>query len=370
MSKFLRLSGVVALALLAGAVFYGCDDDDAAPARDKAIDLTTDDAYANCFMVAQGGTYKFAARRVDGTPIAAASADWIWSTADGAAAGLVSEVSYKNGYVRFTAAAGKGNAVIAAFDAAGRIVWNWHVWFTPTPALQTYDNGSVFMDRDLGALSALAEDGALTFGLKYQWGRKDPFYGGESNEDAETLFARAREHTIVNPAYASDLAWKSVQGDGQTGTVAYATAHPMTFIYLTTVSSKDWLAGQDDTLWGNGGPKSNYDPCPAGYRVPQEHAWKGLRVDNVEDDPDRFGRYFDTQAGDRVWYPLCGVRWGDKSAGYLGYVGAYGVGGCWARSTTGANGGMFYYMGGSYIAAGYGMYRSYGHTVRCTKGEE
>ena len=121
------------------------------------------------------------------------------------------------------------------------------------------------MDRNLGATSALEADGAASFGLLYQWGRKDPFYGGEKNEDSgDGVFLRARESTIVNPAHAS-LAWIAVQCDEQVGTVAYATAHPTTFLFNSPNGNKDWLFTGEDALWDNAGKKTNYDPCPAGY---------------------------------------------------------------------------------------------------------
>lgn len=103
------------------------------------------------------------------------------------------EVSYKDGIVHFTSDGTEGNTVLAAFDAKGEVIWSWHLWMTDQPELFAYDEGGELMDRNLGATSALEADGAASFGLLYQWGRKDPFYGGEKNEDSgDGVFLRAR----------------------------------------------------------------------------------------------------------------------------------------------------------------------------------
>lgn len=263
---------------------------------------------------------------------------------------------------------GGGNALIAAVDAAGEIVWSWHIWLTDAPDDVQYDEAAVFMDRDLGALSGEETDGALTYGLKYQWGRKDPFFAGADNETESTPFAHAFAGTTINSSFVPSETWNSVHGDTQNGTVTFASRHPMTFIYFNSNNSnKDWLADPDETLWGDGTVKSNYDPCPAGYRVPQQEDWGDLGYWNVDDNDDHTGKVFTTQEGVVVWYHFNGTRWGDMGAGYLGYVGAWGSAGWWQRNTSGLNSGQFYVMAGSYASPKYAMYRAHGCTVRCVR---
>ena len=75
-----------------------------------------------------------------------------------------------------------GNAVIAAYDADDNILWSWHVWVTesdPTSNAVATSAG-VFMDRNLGAYrnsdgSTNTDEIFESYGLYYQWGRKDPF---------------------------------------------------------------------------------------------------------------------------------------------------------------------------------------------------
>ena len=159
-SRSLALTAA-ALGLLAVACGKGgCE---APPFVPEGVDLSAGEAYANCYMVEKDGKYFFEAKRVDGSPVEnIASADWIWSTKDAAGNGLVDDVEYKEGYISFTAGDARGNALIGAFDAAGNVLWSWHLWLTEAPALQTLDNGAVFMDRNLGAMSASPEDGPLT----------------------------------------------------------------------------------------------------------------------------------------------------------------------------------------------------------------
>lgn len=184
-----------------------------------AIDLSRDGT-ANCYIVSEAGDYMFdAAVRGNGSGDDAAialadgmKADWLWVTK-----GLEQEISAVSldagkGRIFFTAAgAAKGNAVIALADAAGEIVWSWHLWFTPEPRMVTYANGRVLLDRSLGAVGT-TPGSAEAYGLYYQWGRKDPFCGGTAPETSATAFAQAAENSVVNPAFADTHAWKQESG--------------------------------------------------------------------------------------------------------------------------------------------------------------
>lgn len=341
-----------------------------------SVNLSAEGKYANCYMVSEAGTYSFDTRLVDGSVIEGIeSADWLWSECDEAADGLLSDVSYRNGAVRFTAAAAHGNALIAAFDKSGDIVWSWHIWLTGTPDHQKLDNGTVFMDRNLGAASAAIGGGAATYGLKYQWGRKDPFYGGDRNE-TDRAFSCADAHVKFNPAH--NASWKTAASDENTGTVDYATSHPTTFIFSTDNQVKDWLHVKNSYLWAarNTGAKTNWDPCPAGYHVPSDTAWKGVRYDNSFDKDG--GKSHITEDGTEFWWPFCGTRWGDTDAGKLGYVyintdEVEGGQGIWWQNTTnmaGTNACCFYALSGSYVDAGHAMYRAHGCAVRCEYAPE
>jgi hypothetical protein len=137
------------------------------------------------------------------------------------------------------------------------------------------------LDRNLGALSAdtLFSPAVDTYGFVYQWGRKDPFFGGDglTADEGLSVFSVARTHTTLNP---EDDAWGDgvkewARGEMSTfGTIEQSVRYPMRFIYNETSLSEgiaEWLSGSraDDEGWSDDSDvKTDYDPCPYGYKVP------------------------------------------------------------------------------------------------------
>ena len=301
--------------------------------------------YANCYMIHAAGDYSFKTRLVDNTPVSGiAKVDWLWASSVEGESGnaLVSNINYENGLVTFTATGNEGNAVLAAFDEAGTILWSWHIWITDMPAIIDFKNNAIpqsggmtdgyyCMDRNLGATSARREDGYETFGLYYQWGRKDPFIGDRSEERTRdkqnggwmTLveaFGNSHELTVCNPAYA-EAEWVMTTTSVENGSIAYATAHPMTYLYGNPSSSKaDWVMKDnfessewnnivydaDKSLW-RPFQKSNYDPCPVGYQVPRKAMWVSL-VSTSCVFTQYEGFEYNAADGQSVWFPLAGYR--------------------------------------------------------------
>lgn len=287
--------------------------------------------YANCYMVATKGTYYFETRLHDGTPVnGITSADWLWATKVNGSdqQSLISDIKYSDGRISFTASENEGNVVIAAFNAGGEIVWSWHIWLTDIPTVVNYHNfdkygdGFYFQDRNLGATSGeIKGDPKETYGMFYQFGRKDPFYGGhsETKETKDTAFKNAKEQTICNTKY-HQAEWKSAEGKKDQGTVAFATANPMFFLAGNETSGQlSWLAtdqfnpyqGPTDGLW-KPFEKTNYDPCPPGYQVPRRGAWKGLIYQQTcvwEGKGSQLqGMIFTNDDNIQTWYPAQGYR--------------------------------------------------------------
>ena len=265
------------------------------------------DGPANCHIVSKPGQYMFMAVKGNSTEYVGdvASASVLWETYGTSESvtpySLVRAVCCKNGYVIFKTADEfrEGNAVIAVRDKYGTILWSWHLWFVEDEiGKQVYgDNVGVMLDRNLGAVSAVPGDvGAL--GLLYQWGRKDPFLGSSS---------------ISAPVQAvSSVEWPSdvLSSSGEIGNEEYAVQHPMTYIRRNTYNY-DWYytgtAVSDWSRWASG--KTIYDPCPAGWRVPDggpEDIWaeSGLSRTAVY-DPECHGFRFNVKGG-QAWYPLAG----------------------------------------------------------------
>ena len=330
MKKTLLALTFAALALSAAV---SCQKDDI----NKPVDLASGET-ANCYIVSAEGTYSFPAVKGNSAePVGAvSSAELLWevsrTSTDATDGNLISNVRYEGGKIVFSASAHKGNAVIAARDAAGTILWSWHIWMTDKPAEQVYNNGAgTMMDRNLGATSATPDD-AGSFGLMYQWGRKDPFCGV-----AELASGKSTK-------LSSKAQWpEAVVSDATTGTIEYALAHPMTFIMENEYNS-DWYYRDDytteDTRWQ--AEKTIYDPCPAGWRVPggcpdgiwakalgstEEYIDSETGWDTGESGADLSKTVPALASGETVWYPYEGLIYSDSGvlSGILEIAGYWSV---------------------------------------------
>ena len=279
---------------------------------------------ANCYVVSSSGTYSFPTVKGNSSQsvgtVASAAVLWeSFGTSQTPLVGdLISKVSYSNGIITFqtTDTFKEGNAVIAAKDASCNILWSWHIWLTDQPQGQKYyNNAGTMMDRNLGATSATPGDvGAL--GLLYQWGRKDPFLG-------------SAESTII---------LSSVSSNSSSGTIAYATACPTTFITYNS-NNYDWYytgsSSTDNTRWTTSkNSKSIYDPCPAGWRVPDggdNGVWakalgsrSSFKRKSLYSKKNK-GINFSGKFGESsiIWYPASGYRYYDGSFDGVGSSGNY-----------------------------------------------
>lgn len=263
----------------------------------EVIDLSAD-ATANSYIVNEiGKEYKFNATvkgnstESVGTPV---SAKLLWTDK----ANIISSVTLKNQSVRFTLE-GNGNGVIAVMDDLSNILWSWHI-YAPEEAIADekyvnhYDEvntrgGATYyvMNRNFGAMKSRSGVDCLLF----QWGRKDPF------PNVHTAF---KDGTGTAATFVT--MWPPVEynatGDGANNNVAYAVAHPATFITSSTTVTpnfQSWMTAPDMNLWGdmggfaatyeNGGWSGNktiYDPCPAGYRVANVKTFSGFTTTGLD----------------------------------------------------------------------------------------
>lgn len=226
---------------------------------------------ANCYIVKEPGFYTFDANIIGNGDlglvqyadfhttdvwIEPASADIIWDKSCS-----ISTILFGGNKIGFYANENKGNALIAAKDAKGNILWSWHIWSTDQPEELVYINGSdtyTMLDRNLGAIRADRggnEQWIDAIGLYYQWGRKDPF--GLSS-DSQNLFSTNYSR----------------------GSLMESINNPSTF-YGTGYSR--WNATVNNSLW-SGTQKTIYDPCPVGYRVSHTYVWDLFTSDSVTND--------------------------------------------------------------------------------------
>lgn len=301
----------------------------------EATDLVGE---SNCFIVSKPGTYSFVPTLVDGTEVEnIVRADWLWR--EKSEEQLISDVSYSDGRIIFKAGKGKGNAVIAAANANNTIVWVWHIWLTDQPQDMLFSSTDVYvMDRNLGAVSAREEDGRDTWGLTYQYGRSVPFYYIGDNQEyyPKESFDQARKFTEVNPSFGQS--WGIEISKTPTGyTVEEAMARPMTHLMRTYTSGSKggyhWTTEKllNECIWGDEQmqEKTNYDPCPRGYKVPfytqladlQSLTWDPTQQGNMQYPVSGF--YVDTEDG-RMWWPMvCGRNVDDGCALYGGEAKEY-----------------------------------------------
>jgi hypothetical protein len=256
------------------------------------------DEAANCYIVPKAGVAQIPTQSVSGNDLIGDTVVWLWANKIGGGNTfdineLIEENSIvyhpdpspNNSWVRFRVGTNMGKYtegnVVLALLSAGNIVWTWHIWITDTPQDILYsadavnEIGKYFIDRNIGALSGeMNHTGIDNYGFMYQWGRKDPFYGGDGLKNESTAFEVARENTIVN----TSALWNTAPSWGvatTAGTINIATGNPMRFIANSNGSvangGADWLSTSRSDLWrSTSGAKTDYDPCPYGYRVPSK----------------------------------------------------------------------------------------------------
>ncbi len=263
----------------------------------------------------------------------------------------------------------EGNALVGAYNSSNQIIWSWHIWVTPNEpdnlanavVYTTYrwDSKGIYnteprvpgygiMPCNLGALAFRSDDDMpkytgvttpyysipkgkkfpdsqiRTFGMLYQWGRKDPFppmIYSTGTEDSNDFLEYTNDYTEKH--YANDNSsevkktsdynatgylFYSVLGGNQTNPIQYAIGHPTVYMSGTTNTNSnaynrnkgDWCGVNlaTDGLWGgtkgsggyaikegyftkahlydNYGKKSIFDPCPKGWRVPPGDLWLGF----------------------------------------------------------------------------------------------
>ncbi len=261
---------------------------------DNRTNLSADGKIANCYIVPPTADlkYKFLTNNINGPVGDVTTCDVLWESFGTSTApnvgDLVKYVSYSDGYISFTTTGNAGNALIAAKDADGVILWSWHIWITETKDITIAS--TTLLDRNLGATSSVKGSvGAL--GLYYQWGRKDPFIGSSST----TTGTKAKISTV----WPDDVA-----SSDETGNLAWANKHPMTYITKHTSTFHWFSIGADNKYnWITADSKKTaYDPCPFGYMVPSTTSWPNLTDNNIGfEDTINHGVYIG-----EYWFPYAG----------------------------------------------------------------
>ena len=353
------------------------------------------DGPANCYVISKSGIYCFDAtvmgngETTDGidapTTLSPSSAEILWQT-DTA---VVANAWYSDGLMAVKVT-DYGNAVVAAKNSAGEILWSWHIWFPEDEIYSiTSTRGYEVMNMNLGSVheGSYPISDAADLGLLYQWGRKDPFpSGGELDSDDAIIY-----DTDSNYVYIS-----SISG----GSIADAIANPSSILLDT--GSGDWLSTSNDYLWGNPegneadedgyycvnlGEKTIYDPCPAGWQVACADVFNGIGTefgtvtdyelfnvvdmagDGVVDADDFTYGWFANMGGSPNFLPAAGRY--DGSTGVLGSVGTLATYWSNAPASDSTTGSAFCALDAdvSYISIDTDLGRANACSVRCVKEE-
>ena len=302
--------------------------------------------------------------------ITVASAELLWQDAQG----LITAVGIDGDYLTLTvgkdAATQEGNALVAAKDAQGTIVWSWHIWVTKqtfaAADLTTVATGShnyTVTPVNLGWVGdAKSATGYSTF---YQWGRKDAFKGTGAPADANVY----------------DISDATVKGftpiSSTTATIADNIKNPTTFYNVGGMPSTAeyfnlWDAqqtGADNITTAT--KKTVYDPSPAGFCVPTGNLYYYFgngeaREVNTWDDTNKGATWNLGITGNALFFPASGYR--TKSDGSLSNVGSGGF-----YLSASAYGSSTYYARYLYLFSSFWYWgsedRSLGYSVRAVAEE-
>lgn len=234
--------------------------------------------------------------------------DWIRSSGDN---GLTPSSTKKRACFEIVPNSGVsgGNAVIAAYDSNGVIVWSWHIWLLDTKdlfgnsAMQdiTVTNAAgsqiTFMPVNLGWTPSKdtykyyprhrvrvrltqATDGNPANNLQKQGGQTAMFtidqhaqYDEASTEGYCPYYQWGRKDPLLLDAKNDETIIKH-----STDFMPYSIRNPNHFF-------TNWI-NNIFTSWNNAKEptytKTIYDPCPAGYHVPRSFAFTGFTADGTE----------------------------------------------------------------------------------------
>ena len=214
---------------------------------------------------------------------------------------------------------------------------------------------TVWAPVNCGYKAASDADNGYPYGKLYQWGRKYG-QGYSTSYDAD-------EPTIEE----GPVSIKFGQNEDNSN------------VFFTSSSDfrYDWLSTQDDKLWNSGTEsapvKTEYDPCPEGWRVPtyaELNILKNTRSWTSNDGQEGFwfsgasDIKYDVPVDEdtKVFFPAAGYR--RNSDGFANGRGSYGY--YWSSSPNGSNAYDFRFVSSGTYASDSSS-RAYGYSVRCVQ---
>ena len=276
-----------------------------------------------------------------------------------------------------------GNAVVAVKNAAGTVMWSWHLWFTPKSSLKKIpftSGGSTynFMTDNLGwkytkwtgglkrevvvKIEQQAETGekkTATITLKqapgnnvregygnlYQWGRKDPLPGTD-NFYPNTGYKFNDGYAIVGDQVADYTNSANIQRM-EKRTIGLSIREPGIMLPKVGGGKLSWSYRQYINLWSadndsyagtvRDGKKTIYDPSPVGFKVPDAYAFKDFSLTGAVWS---YGYTLKANNDKEIYFQAGGYR--DGNDGKLKLVGSYAFYWVGIATKRGATGGPGY----------------------------
>lgn len=204
------------------------------------------------------------------------------------------------------------------------------------------------------------------YGKLYQWGRK---YGQGYSGQLSLTLTEEIEYTDAEVPIIAEGGVSEITGNHKS----------KANVFFDQLGHGDWVDPQNDKLW-NAGSESNpikteYDPCPDGWRVPTyaELFELGSNYSWVVDENGINGYWFSgtdiySENGKRVFFPASGCR-GNYSYGsdasHRGFCGFY-----WSsRGNSKREAYYLFFRGFNYFCADMNCYpyRADGYSVRCVQ---
>ena len=184
---------------------------------------------------------------------------------------IIKNIIIKENYLKFSITKvpeGGANYVIAIFDDQEKIIWSWHIWlcnFIKDIKIGDYTLLNI-------PLASKLEDKKINIWF-YQWGRKDPMCYLDNN----------------NIVKRSTNTMEAIQNPNA--------------LYYNAGGNWNWI--DNSNYWGK--EKTIYDPCPAGYRVPEKEALVNIiKCESYKKDSIKGGIQFND-----MFIPLSGIKYSD-----------------------------------------------------------
>ena len=320
-----------------------------------------------------------------GMGITVASAELLWQDA----VGLITEVGIDGDYLTLTvgkdAATQQGNALVAAKDGSGNIVWSWHIWVTKqtfaADDLTTVTTGTGTLGTDYQVYKVTPVNlgwvptggsGKQGYNTYYQWGRKDAFIPSTGSGSTNRTVYNISNETVTGLTYTAST----------TAAIADNIKNPTTHYYnSSTYGPCDtqyynmWDAQQTGTdSITTATKKTVYDPCPAGFCVPTGNLYYFMGNGNKRTmstwDSTNKGATWNNDVvansitGNALFFPASGIR--SNNSGALKFVGSYGY--YWSASPRSSSNGRYLYFTSGYWYWSGGN-RAFGSPVRAVAEE-